>query len=1146
MRIPTKRRQIRPSMAVLALAAALFVPGLMLAPASVYAAGGTGGASGGEPSVPGAAGGVDAGQDGEQGSAPGAGGGGGGAAANGGAGADARGQEGKRGGDAGATPGADGEAGEAGAARLAAGGGGGGAHGIFGGSIEILATDNFKGGNGGAGGLTTGNPDGVGAGGGGSGGYGAQINTGEASNAGTAQGGNGGIGGDVTGSRGYGGAGGDGGAGIGLSDGVSIINKGAGTAIGGNGGNGGDAQSGLNLGGNGGNGGAGILGGDDVVIVNQDNATAQGGAGGSASQASTADEWAANGNGGYGIFAGNGAHITNQDDGVIAGGIGGSAGNLVSGDGGAGIGTFDTVTIINKDAASIVGGAGAAAAGNLAGNGGAGVVASGLLDNSATISGGRGGMSAGPSLGGVGGAGVDGTALTILNSGAISGGDGASGPGANSSGLGGVGVMGSDLTITNSGTISGGRGGDSTSPLSGDALGGAGITGSALTITNSGTITGGDGGSRLAPNPDSGLGGSGVAGSDLTVINSGTISGGAGSQGIGTAIEFTGGVNRLELRTGYAFNGAIIANGTQDTLALGGATDNTFDASQLVTGQSFEGFEQLEKTGANTWTLEGDGGGFAGQTNVVEGTLSVNGTLGGTLDVLDGGRLGGTGTLGAGAGSLVTIANGGRLAPGNSIGTLKVDGDLVFDAGSIFEAEINPALDSDLVDVSGLVTINGGTVYALKAGGIYTPDSRWTIIDADGGVTGTFDALDQNMPFVNLALAYDANAVFIDVARNSTSFCDVAETANQCSTGDGLEPAGPGNPVYDAVVSQPDEDSARDALDSLSGEIHASARTAMIEDSRFVREAMNDRLRAAFGEVGAPYTPVLAFNPDNTPMVVASDHTGPVFWGRGFGSWASTESDGNAASLDRTIGGLLVGTDGLVGDWRIGLLAGYSRSGFDVDDRASSGSSDNYHVGLYGGTEWGDLAFRTGAAYTWHDIETQRSVSMSGFSDELNGAYNAGTFQAFGELGYGFELGNGTRLEPFANLAHVSLHTDSFGETGGAAALSGAGGDTDVTFTTLGVRVEHAVALGTIDATLRGMVGWRHALGDTTPQSTHAFSAGDAFTIAGVPIAEDAAVIEAGLDLNFTPEATFSLSYSGQIAESVQDHGFKASLAVKF
>src|SRR3546814_12194122 len=71
--------------------------------------------------------------------------------------------------------------------------------------------------------------------------------------------------------------------------------------------------------------------------------------------------------------------------------------------------------------------------------------------------------------------------------------------------------------------------------------------------------------------------------------------------------------------------------------------------------------------------------------------------------------------------------------------------------------------------------------------------------------------------------------------------------------------------------------------------------------------------------------------------------------------------------------------------------------------------------------------------------------------------------------------------------------------------------------------------LGTVSAALRGMLGWRHAFGETTPESAHAFSAGDAFTIAGAPIAQDSAVLEAGLDLRLAPDATFGLSYTGQL-----------------
>ncbi|NKB79642.1 hypothetical protein HED49_16865 [Ochrobactrum daejeonense] len=112
-------------------------------------------------------------------------------------------------------------------------------------------------------------------------------------------------------------------------------------------------------------------------------------------------------------------------------------------------------------------------------------------------------------------------------------------------------------------------------------------------------------------------------------------------------------------------------------------------------------------------------------------------------------------------------------------------------------------------------------------------------------MTGTFDTLDQNMPFVDLALAYDANHVYIDAARNNVAFCDVARTFNQCSTGNGLESTGAGNPVYDAVAALPDEEIARYALDQLSGEVYASAKSALIDDSHFVRDAVSRRIRSS-------------------------------------------------------------------------------------------------------------------------------------------------------------------------------------------------------------------------------------------------------------------------------------------------------------
>lgn len=583
-------------------------------------------------------------------------------------------------------------------------------------------------------------------------------------------------------------------------------------------------------------------------------------------------------------------------------------------------------------------------------------------------------------------------------------------------------------------------------------------------------------------------------------------------------------------------------------LAIGADGGFTFD--QAYTGSyagTISGAGTLLLTGGGAVALTGDSSGFVGTTALSDMTLVVNKALGGSLFILDGGRLDGTGTVGA-----TTVASGGTLAPGNSTGTLTVDGDLSFAAGSRYEADVNPqGTNSDLLHVTGNATLNGGAVAHIGATGEYELRSAYTIISADGSLSGTFDDVTSDFAFLNPDLFYDygAGTVDLELVRNDRDFASVALTSNQIATAQGIESIGfdAGHAVYDAVAQLADDDRLiRASFDALSGEIHGSAMTTLIEDSRFVRSAANDRLRAAFGGTGAIILPALAYGVGEVAAPVAPDHAGPVLWSHGFGSWGSTDSNGNAASLDRSTGGLLIGADTSIGDWRMGLLAGYSQSSFDAKDRASSGSSTNYHLGLYSGTGWGALGLRTGAAYTWHNIDTRRSVAIPGLTDSLSSDYSAGTFQAFGELAYGLELDFGTRLEPFANLAHVNLHRGGFAERGGAAALSGTSETIGITYTTLGLRGEHNVTLGTMDTTLKGTLGWRHASGDITPESTHAFSVSDAFTVASAPIAKDTAIIEVGLGLNLTPEAALGLSYTGQLASDASDHGFKANLSVRF
>ncbi|WP_376711242.1 autotransporter outer membrane beta-barrel domain-containing protein [Pseudochrobactrum lubricantis] len=567
-----------------------------------------------------------------------------------------------------------------------------------------------------------------------------------------------------------------------------------------------------------------------------------------------------------------------------------------------------------------------------------------------------------------------------------------------------------------------------------------------------------------------------------------------------------------------------------------GWIDVTEAANNLKVNQEISGSGALIKRGEGVLTLNAANS-YSGGTSVERGGLIVgdadhtDASVSGMIKVSNGAFLAGSGTLGG-----IHIAADAVLAPGNSIGTLKTSGDLVMEAGSLYHAEINPDGTSDLVQASGTATIDGARVYVDKAGGSYIPGSRYTILTADGGVNGTFADLSQNMPFINLGLIYDPKAVYLDVLRNQVAFDDIGETANQRSVAASVESLASGNAVYDAVLGLESKEQALAAFDLLTGEVHASAKTALINTSSDLRNATHDRLRSAFGDRHA----------QKGAQVVSAKDAPAALWVQSFGTWAENSANNNAAKLSQTTGGVFAGYDAEIAEnARLGALAGYSRTSFDVDDRASSGESDNYHLGIYGGSQWGNTALSAGLAYSWHSVDISRSVRFADFSDKLAADYNAGTVQAFGELSHKLQTGNAV-FEPFANLAYVAVKTDSFTETGGQAALTVDGDRMSTVFTTLGIRGATEMMFGNIKAELNGTLGWQHAFADIDPVSRASFATSSAFDISGIPVAEDTALVQAGFDIKASEQATFGISYRGQFGSGFQSNSVNAKLGIKF
>ncbi|OMQ41492.1 autotransporter domain-containing protein [Ensifer sp. 1H6] len=693
-------------------------------------------------------------------------------------------------------------------------------------------------------------------------------------------------------------------------------------------------------------------------------------------------------------------------------------------------------------------------------------------------------------------------------------------------GTGGISVNGGTQVLTGTNGFTGGAGIAQGATLQ---IGDGGTGGSlASDVTNYGALTFNRSDNVTYAGSISGPGSFSQIGSGTLTLTATSSSRGPVTIGTGSTLQLgNGGTTGWIGGTGN-FAGSITNNGTMifnrsNDVSFAGTFSGSGALSQIGTGK-------LTLTGVNT---------FTGDTAITSGSLVVNGSLATSrlTTIYRGARLGGTGTLGN-----TTIQSGGVHAPGNSIGTQTIAGN--YTNNGVLQIEGTPASTDKLI-VSGAVDISGATLDLLlspNTAASWSPvNGPFILIDkqSSGAITGTFASIVDNLVFLDPTVDYsggDGNDLSLKLTRNDISFASVARTRNQIAASTGVDGLGVASPIVNALSLAATPEAARTAFDLLSGEVHASFQSILIEDSRFLRDAANDRLRSVLGAVGAKQT---------SGNITAAETGELAIWSQGFGSWGRWDGDGNAAKADRSIGGFFVGADTQVDEWTVGALAGYSRSSMDVDARFSSATSDNYHLGLYAGGQWGDASLRTGAAYSWHDIETSRSVSFPGFSDRLDADYDAGTGQVFGEFAYAVRTSK-VEFEPFANLAYVQLNRDGFAEHGGAAALVGSDASQDTTFTTLGLRAASSFDLGGVLATARGTIGWKHAFGDTLPLSSNGFSSASTFTIAGVPIAEDAAVLEAGLDFALTPDANLGLIYAGQFASGVSDQTFKANLSLKF
>lgn len=562
--------------------------------------------------------------------------------------------------------------------------------------------------------------------------------------------------------------------------------------------------------------------------------------------------------------------------------------------------------------------------------------------------------------------------------------------------------------------------------------------------------------------------------------------------------------------------GGIVTGGTgSNTLALIlGGTE--FDAARVF---NFDSVLTFGSGNLNNIDLS-----LVPEIQVNEGaSLDIGATgFGGIAFINPGGELVGVGEVEA-----IVVYGAAQIAPGNSIGTITVTGDVDFSSGTVYDVEVS-SIGSDQILAAGAVTLDGGAVVITGEDGVDLAPGEaqdsYVILAGAAGLTGQFASLTDNLRFYHATLSYTGTETVLELAPVGADFLAVAQTDNQVAIGGLLYDSllGASGDLLDVMMTSfPGLDPAgvRAGMDSLSGPIHAWAPVAVSELGVSVGRAAGRSPWAAPGSSIAWASGVIgSYDVDASAGAVGADadHQGGVF------------------GVNRGL------NDGI----NVGVFAGYAVT--DAGDALGGGMDGEGW--FFGGRVSADLpggfSLTSAAGYLNQDVETDRAIEIGALSRTAVAEYAIDGVFIDAELAWAHPVAANYEAGVFASISGGDYEGEGFSETGGGSlALSSQGADFSRASWRIGARIQgdSGWVRPRLEAGLQMEDGSR---AETIGLSLAGVAGG--FRTRGPAVEADAPFVGVGADFAFSEAVTATIAYDGVFGDTSDSHAATARLSFRF